>query len=190
MQYTLNLTWHGTLLVELAKQMRPSLYIEFGTQSGQTIFEVAEFCDRAIGVDINPPDARFSPADRWTFYQMTTDRFVDLHLKDLPNVELALVDADHRSEAAYGDARKLMEHAAPNGMVAIHDTYPPGEKHLQPGYCHDSYLVPEKVKKYGHHSRWEVLTIPIPPGLTLVRTVPGPHPLHWKNRCTIPPSAE
>lgn len=179
MQYTPDLTWHGVLLTELAKRMRPALYIEFGTQTGRTIHAVSEFCDRAIGVDVNPPDSKFRFGSRWEFFQMTTDDFVKNHLRSLPPVELALIDADHEQDQAFKDGCALIDELPPNGIVMFHDTYPSNEQHLKPGYCHDSYRVPTRLASL-YACECDVLTLPIPPGLTIVRKIPQPDGLHWR----------
>jgi len=149
-------------LADLARRIRPQLYVEFGTYLGETIRAVGPHAGRAIGVDSNPQ------APAWyEHYRMTTSKFALEILPTLPLVNLAFIDSDHDSRAAYADFLALKEHAALGGIIVLHDTYPSDMAQTAPGYCNDSYRVPAMIR--AAFPDIEILTLPIPPGITIVR---------------------
>ena len=162
-----DLSAHTVLLAALAKLMRPTLYVEFGVQSGFTISAVAPFCGRAVGCDVR----RYPLTETrgFEFHQVDTEQFCREVLPTLPPVELALIDADHDAGAVLRDFQFLAEYAAPNALICLHDTFPESRQQTDPLFCGDSYRVPDLLRGLGFH---DVLTLPIPPGLTIVRLNP------------------
>jgi hypothetical protein len=64
-----------------------------------------------------------------------------------------------------------------HGIIAIHDTHPKNEKYTTSGYCGDGYKFIEEIG--GNTSEFEIMTIPVHPGITLVRKRSGQ--LKWIN---------
>jgi len=58
--------------------------------------------------------------------------------------------------------------------MILHDTWPLNKEQISPGYSGNCYLTTKEIKeKYS----CEVLTIPVPYGLSLIRKVGG----DWRN---------
>jgi len=54
-----------------------------------------------------------------------------------------------------------------HGIMCLHDSYPKNEKYTEPGYCGDGYKAIFELSK--NTDEYEMVTIPIHPGLTVVR---------------------
>lgn len=168
---------HPEFIESIAKWYRPNIFIEYGTGIGVVTQKVAPHCKRFIGVDLNRTIVETMGIKNLEFHQMTTREFKSKVLDNITEtIDMAFIDADHDSKVAFQDFEDLFPKMTENGMIFLHDTYPCEEKWTSPTFCHDSWKVPNKIKrKYGHLC--DVLTIPIQPGLTIVRkqTMPLAH---------------
>jgi len=158
---------HAHIISVIAAGYRPNLFIEYGVSNGGATKVFSKYCGKVFGVDIVVPKNLDLP--NFTFFHMTTREFKKNVLDTLDeDVEMAFIDADHKWEEAFQDFEDLFPHLIENGIIFIHDTFPCLKKWIDPRYCNDSWIVPHKIKeKYGHLC--DVLTIPIQPGLTMVR---------------------
>lgn len=79
------------------------------------------------------------------FYVGSSDDF----FKDIPlnNVAFAFIDGDHRYAQVKKDFENLVPHMVPNGIICMHDTYPPVEHNLTDNYCSNSYLMRQELQK-------------------------------------------
>lgn len=163
MDYSSDGNWHRSFLAVLAARMRPNLYVEFGLAQSPALLAISWYFERCVGVDVAPYHGP-TPKNT-TIYQMTTRQFCEDVLPNLPLVELAFIDADHKFESAIEDAVGLATHCAENAILVFHDTFPMDEAETGPGFCGDSYRVPAALG-------WENVTLPCPPGLTIARVNP------------------
>lgn len=157
---------HCEVLEALAKQLQPKLYVELGVYRGECISRVRKHCARVIGVD-----TAFELTPDYESYQMPTQEFCASVLPGLPLVDMAFIDADHNALSAMADFKAILRHSAPGAVIALHDTYPADAAQLAPGFCGDSWKVPKKIRD--EYPALEVWTLPVPPGLTLVRNAPA-----------------
>jgi hypothetical protein len=144
--------------------MRPTCYLEIGVAQGFTFGSVKPYCDRAIGVD------PVCGGVEGEIYRMTSDEFFAGHAEDLPLIELAFIDGDHHFEQVLKDLVNIVSRSAENALIFIHDTYPADEREKAEDRSGDSWKVPDLIRSGGGAT--EVLTLPFPPGLTVVRKVP------------------
>jgi hypothetical protein len=155
--------WHHTLLLTLAQRIRPKCYLELGLWLQPVITDVAQYCEVCYGVDrdimpdVVPPNA--------TFIRLSTDEFFALVGKTIPPPDLVFVDADHRKDQVLTDLKNIEEICAENCIVVLHDTFPSGPEYTTDADCSDSYKVPDLMK-------WEHVTLPTPPGITICRMKP------------------
>ncbi len=157
-----------TVKLEDGQELRKKLvYIEYGVFSGKTLFSIAPLVHLAFGVDVNEIASSYhTNIER---HQMTTSKFSAKYLPAL-KYQFALIDADHSSEAVVKDFDALFEHIEVGGYIFLHDTYPCLGWLLEPKFCNDCYKAPIKIKeKYGE--KIELLTLPLNPGLTIVRKI-------------------
>jgi hypothetical protein len=174
-----NLPWpaelfdHPQFIASLAKWYRPKLFIEYGVSSANATKEYHRYCDKIYGVDIAKHENHSTIPNLQMFY-MSTREFKTQVLDGLTNqVEMAFIDADHDSKVAFQDFEDLFPHIIENGIIFLHDTFPCDETWFATHFCADSWKVPNMIKeKYG--SVCEVLTIPVQPGLTVVKKYTKP----------------
>ena len=161
---------HPDFIASIAKWYRPNLFIEYGVSSGRATEKYAPYCKKIIGVDIKMD---MTPPPNMDFYEMSTRDFKTILNNMKEPVEMAFIDADHKAEVSFQDFEDLFPHLIENGIIFIHDTFPCSSEWADPGFCSDSWRVPNMIKeKYGKIC--DVFTIPIQPGLTMVRKYTKP----------------
>jgi hypothetical protein len=165
MNYADDVVFHRQFLRMLAKRMAPACYVELGVREGFTIQEVAPHCKLAVGVDILRP----ADADKYKFFEMRTEEFIKEVLPSLPPPELVLIDADHDARAVLADFNGVWRHVAFDGLVVLHDTYPGSTAHLEQRECGNAWEVAQMLAR----EDYECVTLPFPPGLTVVRKQPA-----------------
>jgi hypothetical protein len=172
--YRTDLAFHYDLLELLARRMRPELYVGLGIGWAECMRRVAPHCTRAIGVDITPPPGAI---EGFEFFHGTSTDFLANVLPQTPFVELALIDADHRHEASLQDFESLLPCVKDNGVILLHDTYPENMQWLSNEGCGDTYRTAEVICRRADEYGVEAVTLPTPPGVTIVRK--RAHHLHW-----------
>lgn len=182
MNYKTDGNFHTDFLELLAKRMRPAVYVELGIAEAETIRRVAPHCRRAIGVDVRQPPKTAWNGAAFEFFKMTTNIFLRTHLPlfaiSTP-AELALIDADHSASAVELDLLALLPWMAEDGVIVLHDTYPESERYLGSQLCGDGWRTADSLRGRAVELGIEVATLPVPPGLTIVRKR-GKH-LRWMN---------
>ena len=166
---------HPYIISYFAKWFKPDLYVEYGIRTGDCIKQVMPYCKKAWGVD--SMHCSFSHPN-YSFFNMDTRKFkTDILERDKPVIDMAFIDACHQSDVVVEDFDDLFPYIIEDGLIFLHDTYPMSEKYTQPEYCNDCWKVPNILKeKYGNTI--EILTLPIMPGLTMVKKV-RKEPLPW-----------
>ena len=167
--------WYYGFLQHIAMLVRPGLYVEFGVDQGESARLVAPFAEKMALVDATAARPAWVPPDQ--FYQMTTEEFSKKVLRELGDIDMAFIDADHSYKAAQDDFVRLEPKVPQDGFILIHDTYPENQAMTAPGYSGDSWRLPDWLREL-RTPTWDVLTLPFPPGLTLCRRR-GAFPLVW-----------
>lgn len=157
---------HPQFIASIAKWYKPKIFIEYGTGTGGATKVFAPHCGRVIGVDLSRSVTENIP--NLEMYNMSTRDFKDSILSKIDSIDMAFIDADHKSEVAFQDFIDLFSKLTEGGIIFIHDTFPSTEKWIKPCFCNDSWKVPELIK-LNFAGLCEVLTIPIQPGLTIIR---------------------
>jgi predicted O-methyltransferase YrrM len=165
---------HGDLIAALAAFLRPSVYVELGTCNGSTFDRVAPHCGVAFGVDLNVPSERQGDP---RFVQMDSVEY----LKTLraESVEFIFLDSSHEYEATLKELVEIERVLVPNGVLAMHDTYPPNEEQERQGYCGDVWRAAADlcIRRPG----WQSMTLPAQYGITLARwRTKNGNQLAWK----------
>lgn len=146
-------------------------YLEYGVRQGDNFARLSEHVSEAYGVDMVVQDgiSRFSRGKLNTqLYEMRTDEFRDNVLPYMGDMDIVFIDADHSSKSVISDFEGVIFRVNVGGYIVMHDTYPCNEDYLDVGGCYDCYKTPMYIKeKYG--DRIEVLTLPLNPGVTIVR---------------------
>lgn len=159
---------HPQFIASLAKWYKPTLFVEYGLREGACTKVYAPFCKKIYGVDLQIDPSLVMIPNLHTF-QMSTREFKSSVLDSLDEpIDMAFIDADHTSSVTFQDFEDLFPKMSENGIIFLHDTFPCEAKYMSPEYSGDSWKVPDLIKKkYGKIC--DVFTIPIQPGLTMVR---------------------
>jgi predicted O-methyltransferase YrrM len=164
------LTWHIEFVVELAKVLRPNVYVELGVHRADLFNRIIPFAGQLVGVDTDPQTAAFvQEAPNVRFVRGTTDEFVEGLRHSPMTIDMLFIDADHRCESVIRDFRGCFPFVRQQGLILLHDTHP-GDKSLidpQGGWCGDAYRAIGQLQVSAVD--YEMMTIPVSPGLTLCR---------------------
>ncbi|MFD2265048.1 class I SAM-dependent methyltransferase [Lacibacterium aquatile] len=161
-------------LARLHEILAPALYMEIGIEKGLSL-RLARAPTKAIGIDPHPQVGGVDWVTETRIHAVTSalffaspDRTVDISAP----VELAFIDGDHRFEAVLHDLAELEPFMAPDGVIAIHDTWPldeltSGRVHATGFYSGDGWKIVPCLKAVRPDLR--IMTIPAAPtGLTLI----------------------
>lgn len=169
-----DLNWHRDFLVLIATRMKPQLYLEIGSGSGSTIHMIVPHCGVAVGVDVKPPELCYSHG--WIFHQTDSLAFLREGLPLLKPVELAFIDGYHAKEQITHEFAAMFNCLAPGALVVCHDTYPEDESYEDPKKCDSAWRWAASLRRETAEYRAmmgrfaiESMTLPFPPGLTLIR---------------------
>lgn len=161
---TVNHTFIIGKVLELTNPDKAKNYVEYGVRTGENFEYMSSRVNFCYGVDLSPYR---TTRNNMFFYKMLTDDFSQSILKNI-NFDYAFIDADHSSRQAFIDFEYIFKHINKGGYIFLHDTYPCMELLLQPTYCNDCYRTPLKISQH-YESLVEILTLPLNPGLTIVR---------------------
>ena len=155
--------------------LRPGLYVEIGIETGGTL-RLANPGTAVIGIDPDPrlpADGSVAPDAR--VFAMTSQEFFATPeaVAALPGpVDLAFIDGDHRFASVLHDFLELEARMAPDGVIALHDTWPLDARtaagtRLTGFYSGDGWKLVPCLRALRPDLR--LMTIPAAPtGLTLV----------------------
>ena len=144
-------------------------YLELGVKKAACFNEVAPLAKEAFAVDINPCSKYVKEGLNRQLFWMSTDTFFESTVSKGERFDLIFIDADHSHEASLKDFENSLKHLNDNGLILLHDTYPPGDEYKVPGYCHDCYKTAEYI--YKNICNVEMVTLPFYYGITIVRKI-------------------
>ncbi len=160
--------WHEDFIVYLTAQYRPKVYVELGLYQCELFNKIVPYSDHCIGVDISAEAGKWmTVSEKTTFVNSTTDLFAEALKQNPIAIDMLFIDADHCKESVLKDFWNFFPFVNDHGLILLHDTHPKNIQYTDKGYCGDAYLVIEELKN--HSDEFEMMTIPIHPGLTLIR---------------------
>ncbi len=127
-------------------------YLELGLGTGKP-FNSVRTRDK-ISVDIN------GQAD----YNEGTDKFFEEYKGD--KFDIIFIDANHEAEFVVRDFNNSLKFIKEDGLIFLHDLYPPDERHCRADSCGDGY----KLLHYFMENGYEHYTIQEDFGLTAIKT--------------------
>lgn len=158
--------FYKTFLEWYVDQVKAKSYLEIGCADGGLVYRLLAKCsslDRAVGVDISNASRNNSP--KASFFSLSSNEYFSIHTDTF---DVILIDGDHSAAQAYRDALSSLDCLSSDGLMLMHDTYPPDADHTQAYACGDAWRVPDNLI---HNRSLEVFTFPVTFGLTLVRKV-------------------
>lgn len=167
---------HIEMIEYFVRLIKPNHFIELGVQFGEATKKIiphvngtyhAVDIERSVNIDYF--EGKYS---NFKFNKMTTDDFfADLKEKGIHlGLEMAFIDACHTHEATYRDFLNVRDHLVNDGIIFMHDMYPKDAESSDPGLSGDCYKTAEKIR-LEHNHEFEIITIPIEPGLSILRKV-------------------
>jgi predicted O-methyltransferase YrrM len=159
--------WHVQFIAELARVLRPNVYVELGIHTAELFNLAAPFAGHAIGVDIDPAaGGHIVSARNARFFCGRTDDFIRAAEQNDLMIDMLFIDADHSRAAVLRDFADYFPHVRPQGLILLHDSDPDPEL-ISPDWCGDGYLAVEELARTAQ--AYEMVTIPLSPGLTICR---------------------
>ena len=149
----------------LHEDLQPAVYVEIGVHYGASLRLAAPGTD-TIGIDPRP---LVSTPGR--IFAMTSATYFHRHAP--PPFSLAFIDGEHLFERSLADFRRLERHAAPDALIALHDTIPLDRTTAARRRTADFHTGDVwKTVAFLHHHRPDLRIATVrtaPTGLTLVR---------------------
>lgn len=160
--------WHENFIAHLASLIQPKLYVEVGLDKGQTFNKVLPYARKLIGIDINKKCAKYiKESHKVTFYCINSAGFAKLARKNKLEINMLFIDADHWANQVLKDFNNLFPFVSDNGLIFLHDSFPKAKENARKGEAGTVYRAIEKLAK--NSKTYEMVTMPIPPGLTICR---------------------
>ena len=154
------------VIVEIVRGCEFESFLELGIGGGQLAGILREGCPaltQITGVDVHdghpPPDGV-----EWIRNKPTDQFFAE----DERRWDCIFVDADHMRPQATRDVVNSMKRLADDGLLFMHDTYPPSPESINPMACGDVYRT---YLALAGRSDVEVVNLPLFNGLAIIRRV-------------------
>lgn len=158
---------HVTFLNFMCSWIKPECYLELGVRDGRNFFSVAKHCQKAIGVDI--VSCSKSLLNNMEFHICNTDEYFK-NLNDDIKFDVVFIDADHSHEQSLKDFLNVKDKVIDDGFIFFHDTYPYDPYLFDMTLSGDVYKTALYIKKHFNED-FEIVTLPINPGLTIVKKI-------------------
>ena len=152
-------------------------YLELGIRQGNCFNEVAPLSTEAYAVDIKNSYKHIKRNKNLVWKHMKTEEFLKNH-DAKRKFDLVFIDADHTHEGSLNDFKLVFPLVNDNGIILLHDSYPPSEEFAQPGYCWDSYKTAVYIRN-NFNKECEIATLPFYYGISVVRKISLNKQLLW-----------
>ena len=174
-------TDHVPIIYEIARGKAKSghldNYLELGIALGACFNKVAPLAKKAFAVDTNPDSIKCIKADNCESFLCDTDSFFKgLGANNPIHFDLIFIDANHQKEFVEKDFYNSYDRLAPDGLIIMHDSYPPNESYTKPELCGNGW----KVFDIHIEEHFEAVRLPFYFGLTIIRKPDTSHFEGWK----------
>ena len=170
--------YHLDLIVHLAQIIKPKKYLEVGTYRAGLFNLMIPIAEELIAVDINPDAKKYiRHSDKTIFFEMESRLFWNVAKVKNYRFDLIFIDGDHSKNAVREDFFGALSVINDEGIILLHDTYPVDSLATIQARCGDGYEAIWEISRAV--SEYELVTIPVHPGLTIVRKRKGQVP--WRD---------
>ena len=160
--------WHVNFILHIASILKPSCYVELGSYQCELFNRMIPYCDKLYGVDIlESASIHMQKSTKVSFYCNSTQEFAKYAQSKNLQIDMLFIDADHSYESVKNDFEIFFPLVKDNGIILLHDSYPKNINYTDAGYCGDGYKAIAEFSK--SQINFEMMTIPLHPGLTVVR---------------------
>ncbi len=152
-------------------------YLELGIRRGRCFNAIAPLVrGKAYAVDINDCYPVIKNNKNLIWFHGTSEKFLNDHKKD-EKFDLVFIDANHTYNSSLKDFDLVFPLVNDNGLILLHDTYPPEEKYVSLKYCGEVYKTAEFIR-FHCNDKCEIVTLPFYYGIAVVRKLD--RQLLWK----------
>jgi hypothetical protein len=160
--------WHVEFILHLARNLRPRTYVELGLYKCELFNRMIPLAETLIGVDMAvEPGVHMRKISKARFVNLSTDEFCQVAKDEGIEIDLLFIDANHSYESVKSDFLGFFPLVKEGGVIVLHDGYPKDLNHTEIGYCGDGYRAIDELTRGAQG--YEMMTIPVHPGLTLAR---------------------
>lgn len=160
--------WHQNFILYLASVLRPESYLEIGIYRCGLFNQMLPYANKLTGVDLSPDAGKSMISSPKTKFICANSVDYAKQLKGAGETfDFIFIDADHSQQAVYADFSHYIELLRPHGVILLHDTHPIDQAATNQDRCGDGYLAIDHLSR--QTEKWEMMTIPLHPGLTLCR---------------------
>ena len=152
-------------------------YLELGIRKGFCFNVVAPLSIEAYAVDTRNYYKHIKQNKNLVWKHMRTDEFLKNH-DSKRKFDLVFIDADHSCKASLNDFELVLPLVNDNGIILLHDTYPPSEEFTSSDYCSDVYKTAEYIRN-NFNKECEIVTLPFYFGISVVRKISLGKQLLW-----------
>jgi len=141
-------------------------YLELGVRACNCFNVVAPFAKTAYAVEIKAVNKKYMRATNGIYYGRSTNQF----FMEIPNdlkFDLVFIDAQHKKDASLLDFANAFPHVSDNGIILLHDTYPPSKEFID-DHCNDCWETASEIRNTCKND-CEIVTLPFYYGITIVR---------------------
>ena len=151
----------------MLRVLRPSVYVEVGCRSGETLRFIRDdaIANKTVVYAIDIKDVKNKIPKEVNFIQGDSDTVG--RKWDTP-IDMLFIDADHSASSVLNDFKNFGKWVKPNGIIFLHDTYPLDESKTSSNECGDCWKAAWKIRKE-LGNEFEIVTIPVVNGLSIIR---------------------
>lgn len=152
-------------------------YLELGIRKGLCFNAVAPLSSEAYAVDIKDYYKYIKQNKNLIWNHMSTDEFLKNH-DPKKKFDLVFIDANHSYKASLNDFELVFPLVNDNGVILLHDTYPPSKEFTRSDYCSEVYKTAEYIRN-DFNRECEIVTLPVYYGISIVRKISLGKHLLW-----------
>lgn len=160
--------WHENLIVHLATLFKPKVYVELGLYRCELFNRILPIANQLYGVDISVNAGDFmKKSNKAKFFHCDTDKFSKWATENKLVIDMLFIDANHSKESVLNDFKNYFPLVRDNGIILLHDGFPKDQASTDPGFCGDGHIAIKHLTE--NQEGFEIVTLPLPPGLSIVR---------------------
>ncbi|OGE25566.1 hypothetical protein A3C32_03595 [Candidatus Daviesbacteria bacterium RIFCSPHIGHO2_02_FULL_41_14] len=160
--------WHMEFVTYIAWLLQPNVYVELGIESCLTFNQIIPYAKHLIGVDNNPEAGKnMQPSTKTQFIPLSTNEYIKTLKKHPIAIDLLFIDADHDAKSVLQDFKNFFPFVTDQGIILLHDSYPSSWEATIPRSSSTCYQAIQKLAQKQHG--FEMITIPLSPGITICR---------------------
>lgn len=152
---------------------QPVAYLEIGCNRGDTCWRLARYCSSIDAIDVERYGDWDDPANKEKFpnlhfYKKTSDTFFSWPTIWGKQYDLIFIDGDHSEHQVLTDVHNCIIHLAPDGLIVLHDTFPPDLNHTGEAACGEAYKAIRELQNDVFMKSLQLYTFPVTFGVTLL----------------------